>query len=220
MTVTPPPDPVGGTDSHPLVPPATPAMIDDGPDLNFERWYRREHPRVLTALAVAGGDSEIAREATDEAFVRAFERWSKVRRMESPGGWLYRVALNELRRRYRRRALERELLRRRQPDQTMLEPPPVADPRVWEAVRVLPRRQRSAIALRYVLDLTEREVATTMGISRGAASATLASARRSLQSALGDDITAGGSDTAGDPGGDREDAVMHWTQKNPAAVDG
>lgn len=159
-------------------------------DLDFERWYQHEHPLVLTALAVAGGDVELAREATDEAFVRAFERWSKVQMMESPGGWLYRVALNELRRRTRRQTLERELLRREQP-KAVDTPPPIADPSVWNAVRNLPRRQRSAVALRYVLDLTEREVATTMGISRGAASASLTSARRALQEALGEPVVDG-----------------------------
>ncbi len=165
-------------------------MGDDGPvdDDTFERWYRREHPRVVAALAVAGGEVDVAREATDEAFVRAYERWSRVRVMASPGGWLYRVALNELRRRLRRRTIERELLRReRQTDQTA-EPPPVADPRVWAAVRRLPRRQRSAVALRYVLDLSERDVAETMGISRGAASATLTAARRNLQRALAEPL--------------------------------
>lgn len=159
-------------------------------DLDFERWYRREHPLVLTALAVAGGDVELAREATDEAFVRAFERWSKVQAMESPGGWLYRVALNELRRRSRRRTLERELLRRQRPELADV-PPPIADPSVWEAVRNLPKRQRSAVALRYVLDLTEREVAMMMGISRGAASASLTSARRTLQTTLGEPVVDG-----------------------------
>ncbi len=159
------------------------------PDLDFERWYRQEHHRVLTALAVAGGDVEIAREATDEAFVRAYERWSRVRVMDSPGGWLYRVALNELRRRARRQTLERELLRRNHHQRLDTAQPPIADPNLWDAVRGLPRRQRSAVALRYVLDLTERDVAATMGISRGAASATLTAARKRLQEVIGEPVT-------------------------------
>lgn len=158
------------------------------PDEAFEAWYRREHPRVVAALAVAGGSVEVAREATDEAFVRAYERWPRVRAMDSPGGWLYRVALNELRRRFRRQAIERELLRRHRDPEPDGGPPPIADPTVWAAVRELPRRQRSAVALRYVLDLTEREVAATMGISRGAASASLTSARRTLHEVLADGL--------------------------------
>jgi len=169
------------------------------PDLDFERWYRQEHHRVLTALAVAGGDVEIAREATDEAFVRAYERWSRVRAMDSPGGWLYRVALNELRRRARRQKLERELLRRNHRQGLETAQPPIADPNLWEAVRGLPRRQRSAVALRYVLDLTERDVAATMGISRGAASATLTAARKRLHEAIGEPVV-DPIESAGQPG--------------------
>lgn len=157
------------------------------PRLDFERWYRTEHPLVFTALAVAGGDPEIAREATDEAFVRAYERWDRVQVMDSPGGWLYRVALNELRRRHRRRRVERDLLRRQPSPTADLSTQPLADPGVWEAVRDLPQRQRSAIALRYVLDLTEKEVAATLGISRGAASASLVAARKRLHHVLGDE---------------------------------
>ena len=105
----------------------------------------------------------------------------RVRRMGSPGGWLYRVALNDLRRRCRRQAIERELLRRQAP-------PPVApaavEPHLWEAVRALPERQRTAVALRYVLDLPEADVARLMGVTRGSASATLTAARRRLESLL------------------------------------
>ena len=197
-------------------------MADSGrTDLHFDQWYRHEHPRVFTALAVAGGDVEIAREATDEAFVRAYERWARVRVMESPGGWLYRVALNELKRRHRRQALEREILRRQpaQPDDGL--PPPVADPLVWDAVRSLPRRQRSAIALRYVLDLTERDVAATMGISRGAASATLTSARKHLQQALGDEFSGDlDPEPEADPEPEPESVARRAPSIDVAAIDG
>ncbi len=155
----------------------------------FESWYQREHPRVLAALTVAAGEADVAREATDEAFVRAYERWDSVGEMDSPGGWLYRVALNELRRRRRRQRVERELLWRHHRSESAAGPPPVLDARVWDAVRRLPDRQRSAVALRYVLDLTERQVGEAMGISRGAASAILSSARRNLEHALGEDVT-------------------------------
>lgn len=189
-------------------------------DDEFEVWYQREHTRVHTALAVAGGDVDIAREATDEAFVRAYERWAKVRVMESPGGWLYRVALNELRRRFRRQTVERDLLRR-QHRPPIEAPPPIADPGVWEAVRSLPLRQRSAVALRYVLDLTEREVAAAMGISRGAASATLTSARRNLQAALGEPVVDGDrSPTRPDPVGEVDVLASPDHTSDTAAIDG
>jgi RNA polymerase sigma-70 factor (ECF subfamily) len=157
-----------------------------GPD--FDTWYEEQHPLVLAALTVASGRPDVAADATDEAFVRAYERWERVRRMDSPGGWLYRVALNDLRRRCRRQALERELLRRQPPPAPVAVPIPAPD--VWEAVRRLPTRQRTAVALRYILDLSEPEVARVMGVSRGSASASLVAARRTLEARLADDGSA------------------------------
>jgi RNA polymerase sigma factor (sigma-70 family) len=149
---------------------------------DFDGWYEEQHPLVLAALTVASGRPDVAAEATDEAFVRAYERWDRVRRMDSPGGWLYRVALNDLRRRCRRQAFERELLRRHAP--TEVTTPALPAPHVWEAVRSLPTRQRTAVALRYILDLPEAEVARVMGVSRGSASASLTTARRRLEELL------------------------------------
>lgn len=191
---------------------------DERPSLDFEFWYQREHPRVLAALAVAGGDVETAREATDEAFVRAYERWAKVRLMDSPGGWLYRVALNELRRRRRRQTLERELLRRQRHQHVDDSPLPVADARVWDAVRGLAHRQRSAVALRYVLDLTEREVAQTMGITRGAASSILTAARRNLQETLGEEVM--NDMTSSDRGNHADELSLGHRTIDRTAIDG
>lgn len=150
---------------------------------DFDDWYEAQHPLVLAALTVASGRPDVAAEATDEAFVRAYERWDRVRRMASPGGWLYRVALNDLRRRCRRQSIERDLLRR-QVEPAVVVTPPALTAHVWEAVRTLPTRQRTAVALRYVLDLPEGEVARVMGVTRGAASASLTTARRRLEELL------------------------------------
>jgi DNA-directed RNA polymerase specialized sigma24 family protein len=91
------------------------------------------------------------------------------------------LAANVVRRRARRAALERRFGVARE----AVTPPEVA-PEVWIAVRALPSRQREAIALRYLLDLSERGVADAMGVAEGTASATLATARAALAGALGE----------------------------------
>lgn len=145
--------------------------------------YETERDGMARSLLVIGGDADAARDAVAEAFSRAYERWPRVAAMDSPGGWVYQVALNELRRRMRRRALESRLLRRERPRPI---PPPDIDLDLWGAVAALPSRQREAIVLRYVGDLTERDVAGVLGISEGAASAALVAARRRLAEELTD----------------------------------
>jgi RNA polymerase sigma-70 factor (ECF subfamily) len=152
----------------------------------FETWYRKEHPRVLGALYLLSGEPDVARDATDEAFARALSHWSKVESMESPGGWVYRVALNVLRRTLRRRSTEARLLERQAQPEGGTAPGPL--PEVWQAVAQLPGRQRTAVVLRFVADLPEADIATAMGVRRGTVSSTLALARRRLSELLQDDV--------------------------------
>ncbi|MGH9223490.1 MAG: sigma-70 family RNA polymerase sigma factor [Acidimicrobiales bacterium] len=157
-----------------------------GIEIDFELWYRAEHPKLLAAMAVVAQDVDVARDVTAEAFARALERWDRVAEMRSPGGWTYRVALNLLRRRCRRAALERRLLIRMAPSPTSISVP-VPAIEVWEAVTALPPRMRTAVALRYLGGLTEAEVADAMGVSSGTIAGTLHDARRRLAVLLGSD---------------------------------
>ena len=143
-------------------------------NLDFATWYEAEHPRVLGVLCALSGELDASRDATDEAFVRALARWPRVRKMASPGGWTYRVALNELRRLMRGRGRDALMGQARSPVV------PETDPELWDLVRRLPERQRIAIVLRYVADLPEQAVAEVMGIRRSTAASTLTQARQRL----------------------------------------
>src|SRR3954452_1203662 len=114
--------------------------MDDEGGIEFEAWYRREHPRPIGSLAALSGREDVAADAADEAFARALARWPRVSKMASPGGWTYRVALNELRRRMQRASSERRALDRLAAP-TDVEDRPLDDD-VWRAVRALPDRQR------------------------------------------------------------------------------
>ena len=150
----------------------------------FEDFYRLEHARVLASMTAVAGSLDLARDATDEAFARAWDRWDRVSDMSAAGGWVYRVALNVLRRRMRRASMEQRLLARHPP---VSEVPPEAQ-ELWCLVRGLPERQRVAIVLRYVADLPEREIAEAMGIARGTVAATLSAARSRLAAMVTDDV--------------------------------
>jgi len=87
------------------------------------------------------------------AVARARAR-DRVRMMESEDGWTsYRVALNVLRRRQRRAAIERRLLPRRA---RRCRP----RPRSVGCVRHLPARHRTAVVFRHVGGLTRYGVST------------------------------------------------------------
>ena len=158
------------------------SVHSDDDILEFEAWYRAEYESLVRVLFRLGAGRDDAVDLAAEAFSRALDRWSQVSVMQSPTGWLYRVALNLLRRTERRRGIERRLLTRQTVTTVTVEPIPV-----WDAVARLPRRQRTAIILHYLLDLPQREVASVMGIREGTVAATLAAARHALAAALGTD---------------------------------
>jgi RNA polymerase sigma-70 factor (ECF subfamily) len=150
---------------------------------DFEEWYPLLHPRVVAALTAWSRDPDAAREATDEAFARALARWDRLNGSPTLDGWVFQVALNVLRRRKRRSAVERRLLRR----SWVPQPQPLPYPEVWEAVAQLPARQQMAVLLRYVGDLTEPDIAVAMEVTRGTVSSTLADARARLAALLADE---------------------------------
>ncbi|MEQ8840307.1 MAG: sigma-70 family RNA polymerase sigma factor [Acidimicrobiales bacterium] len=157
-------------------------------DDEFEEWYRRTRPLVVRVVTVAcGGRAEIAAEATDEAMVRAFERWRRVREMGRPDRWAITVALNVARRRFRRQAHEGRLLSLgRQRVATPSFEGATADAiSVWAVLDDLPPRTRELVALRYVADLGEAEIASLLDLSEGTVSAALSRARQRLRHALG-----------------------------------
>jgi RNA polymerase sigma-70 factor (ECF subfamily) len=154
----------------------------DGDD--FDAWYRSEHARLVSVLTLVARNVAVAADVTDEAFARAYERWARVRKMAAPNGWVYRTALNELRRRHRRAALEARVLRRVHADVSA--PPADWSPEVWDALSRLPRRERTAIALRYVADLSTDATADAMGVAPGTVGSTLHAARTRLAALLTD----------------------------------
>jgi RNA polymerase sigma-70 factor (ECF subfamily) len=150
---------------------------------SFEAWYVREHDRMIATLLLTTGEMELAIEGVDEACSRALEQWSRVRSMESPTGWVYRVALNHASRLARRRKVEDRVLRNSLPKPDL--PAPAGE--IWELVESLSPRQRQVVMLRYVADLPEAEIATVLKIRRGTVSSTLHDARQGLGRLLTDD---------------------------------
>ena len=153
-------------------------------DQAFAEWYETSYKRVEATLILAAGGRDVGREAASEAFAKALERWPRVSGMTNRDGWVYRVGLNEIRRQARRRFREQTLAQTALKDPTTRPPLSHVDADLWAAVERLPEQQRRAIALKYVADLTERQVADAMHLSLGTVARHLHAARRSLATTI------------------------------------
>ena len=69
---------------------------------DFDEFYAAHFDDIARAISLAAGDRELARDATQEAFARALRRWRTVRDMDRADGWVYVVAMNQLRDHWRR----------------------------------------------------------------------------------------------------------------------
>lgn len=152
---------------------------------DFATFYRREF-RSIRALAWAlTGDAGTAEDVAQEAFLRAHSHWDRVARLDVPGAWVRRVALNLATSMLRRRGRELRALVRWQarPSEAELAP---HDEEFWAAVRSLPRGQASALVLHYYEDLPLSDIAAVMGIAEGTVKAHLHKGRRALARKLGE----------------------------------
>lgn len=152
-------------------------------DDSFTAWYAETAPAVLRTVVAMTGDRDLAQDLTAEAFATALRRWDHLQaEVNSPDDWVFRVAINLVRRHWRRRAVRGRVPFGARPGATGEAAMPDVD--LWRAVARLPRRQREVIVLRYLADMTEPAIARTLDLTPGAVSANLNKARTALRSLL------------------------------------
>ena len=125
-----------------------------------------EYPRLIGALGFYVRDREVAEELAQEALVRLWQNWSRVRRLQNPSAWLHRVAINLANSRFRRLIAERKALARIEAEHGAVRPSvDAADAYgIRQAVARLPSRQRAAVVLRFYLDLPFSQVAQILDV--------------------------------------------------------
>jgi RNA polymerase sigma factor (sigma-70 family) len=132
-------------------------------DDSFVSFFEAEYDGLYRTLLLLVDIRSEADELAQEAMVRVYERWDRVREMDSPAGYAFTVAFNLNRKRLR------HLLRRRHGFQPEREPPAptdVIDARrdVRTALLSLPIPLREAIVLTEWLDLSTEEAGRVLGI--------------------------------------------------------
>jgi RNA polymerase sigma factor (sigma-70 family) len=151
-------------------------------DEEFEEAFDDLFPRAQRLAYRILGERSAAEDVAAEAMARACLRWAKVRDLPWLDAWVLRVATN----------LALDAVKRRRPSPVSLVPDDGTDEAVLrltmiEALHALPRRQREVLALRFLSDLSEADVAASLGISAGSVKTHTSRGLAALRLRLGDD---------------------------------
>src|SRR6185369_7990427 len=147
-----------------------------------------QHYRALVRLAaLLVRDTPTAEEVVQDSFVAMQDGWQRLRDTEKALAYLRQAVVNRSRSVLRHRTVVDKNLQKAPPDMPSAEHGALVlleRSAVVAALRGLPDRQREAIVLRYYADLSEAEIATAMGISRGAVKSHTARGMTALRAAL------------------------------------
>lgn len=133
----------------------------------LDAFVLQEHARLVGLLALHVGRLEIAEELAQDAFARLSQHWPRVRGMDDRRAWLNRVALNLANSWLRRWYAEARANRRHGGDEAVIEHEHADVLATRQAVSGLPRRERTAIVLRYYEELSVAETAAFMQCPEG-----------------------------------------------------
>jgi RNA polymerase sigma-70 factor (sigma-E family) len=144
----------------------------------------REHALGLVRFALLlTGDRGTAEDIVQDAFLGLHRHWDEVKDPARVLAYLRTAVVNGSRSRYRRRVVARRL----RPEPLAMVQSAEASVLAGEdrrallaAVDMLPPRQREVLALKYFLDLGDREIAEILRISRGAVASTASRALAAL----------------------------------------
>jgi RNA polymerase sigma-70 factor (ECF subfamily) len=149
--------------------------------------YHACYRRLVAQVFAFTTDLTEAQDVVQEAFARALARPGGLTDIDNPEAWLRTVAVNVVRRRWRRRKLLDAILLRDRPVARTVEPPPEPERTdLRQAMAALPDAYRQVVVLHYFADLPVDEVAALLQVPSGTVKSRLSRARAALADRLGD----------------------------------
>lgn len=142
--------------------------MDRTAEAEFSEFMQGRWPQLVRLGYLLTGDRGLAEDLAQTALARAFASWPRIRRAGDPDAFVRRVLVNANHDRFRKRRVAEQL--------TATVPEPAAEDAaggredrvaLMGALMSLPVRQRSAVVLRFWLDMTETQVAEALGCSVG-----------------------------------------------------
>lgn len=154
---------------------------------DYVAFVRARQDALLRAAYLICGDHHLAEDLVQEALVKLASRWERLRD-EAPEAYVRRILYRDAVSRWRRVRRER-LVDHHDPDGVLAAMPSHDDAaerwldgaQVRAALALLPPRQRAVIVLRYFEDLSEQEIAETLGVARGTVKSQASDAMRTLR---------------------------------------
>ena len=152
--------------------------------------YEAHVERIYRLTFRLTGVEHLAREMTQDTFVRAFASIDGFRGDAAFGTWLHTIAvsvtLNELKRRKRERAREAPLEEALMITRTIAASDPLLRERLMKAVNALPDGCRTVFMMHDAEGFTHEEIAAALGVTPGTSKAQLSRGRAKLRIALAD----------------------------------
>ncbi|WP_427155469.1 SigE family RNA polymerase sigma factor [Streptomyces sp. TRM70308] len=155
------------------------ADADDAPAVgtsvdHLTETYRTHYRSLLGLAALLLDDTASCEDVVQEAFIRVHSARRRVKDPDKTLAYLRQTVVNLSRSTLRRRILGLKVLAKPMPDAASAEEgayEALERDELKRAMRGLQRRQREVLVLRYFADMTEEQVAQTLGISRGSVKA-------------------------------------------------
>lgn len=138
------------------------------------------HWRDVARLAAALAGPDDAQDAAQRAWVQALRAYPSLTHTRNLRGWLLTITARAATDGHRARA-RAPLPVADLPERAAPADPAPPDDALWCAVRALPERQRQAVALHYVLDLSHRDVGAALGTTEAASRRLVSDALKTLR---------------------------------------
>ena len=156
----------------------------DARGASFAALYERHVGRAVALATVLTGDRAAAEDIAHDAFIRVAARLHRIERDLRFDAYLQRSVINACRSWHRRLSVERRFLARHRGEPVVPAPDAPFDARIAGALRELPHRQRAAVALRYLEDLSEEQTAEVLRCSPRAVNSLVSRALASLRAQI------------------------------------
>jgi RNA polymerase sigma-70 factor (ECF subfamily) len=158
--------------------------VQQGDRAAYHDLFARYKAPIWSYLVRRTGDQEVSSELFQETFLRVWRSAATYHRGSPVKPWVYRVASNLARDRYRSSTREVETTELDEGYDGMQMADPIGTVDLERAIGELPQTLRSAFVLGAVHGMDHREVAEVLGISPDNARARISRARRQLRTIL------------------------------------